>query len=454
MDETATLSKYVSDLRFEDLPPDVIALAQTAIRDALGVALYSSQLEWTQIVAAYASATGGAGKASIIATGEKVAPALAAMANGTAVHGIEMDDRSAALDLHNGAATVPAALAAAEQADATGRDLITGLVAGYEVAHRVARATQGSIRPRFYGSAIRNTIGATSAAAKILGLGADATTRAIGVAGTFAAGSEAAHGYFVKRLQGGGWPAHNALTAALLSQRGLTASPTALEEPLGLIHAFSTGSAEPNVEELTKGLGESFAIRTWETKPYSSWGGAHTSLDAVRILRNQHGIEAADIAAIAVGVSDKNLENVRMPWPVTVMEGQKHLQFLIAAQFLYDLRDPDTWKMDLDDPAVVALAAKISGDIDPVIQQNYLSDHDHGGVRMTVTTVGGREIPVEVRYSTGTEQNPLPDADLREKFRMLAGKHLSAKKVESLESYVDGLPDLSSAVDLGPFLTH
>lgn len=452
MNETKRLAEYVAGLTFADLPEDVVRLSVTAVRDAIGVALYARHLEWSRIVASYAVEMTGEGRATVLATGTKATPALAAMANGTAVHGIEMDDRSAALDLHNGAATIPAALAAAEHVGAGGRQLLVGVVAGYEVAYRVARATQSTIAPRFYGSALRNTMGATAAASKIFGSDAGRIAQALGIAATFAAGSEAAHGHFVKRLQGGGWPAHNALTASLLSQRGLTASSTALEGDHGLIHAFST-SGEPRPEALVEGLGEVFEIRGWETKPYSAWGGSHTSLDAVRTLQSKHGLTPASIACIEVGVSDKNLPHVRQPWPGTIMEAQKHLQFLIAAQFVRDLRNPDSWTPDaLHDPEIRRLADRITGGIDPVIQQNFLTDHDHGGARLTVTTVDGATIPVEVRYSTGTAQNPLSEEALREKFRLLAAKGLSADRVAALEAVLDRLPNSSEPLDLAPLI--
>jgi 2-methylcitrate dehydratase PrpD len=149
MKETERLAGFVASLRFEDLPPEVVEMAKTGIRDALGVAMFASDLEWTRLVRGYVEDTGSTGGATIWGSNRRCAPAHAAMVNGTAVHGIEMDDRSTLLDIHNGAVTIPAAVALSEHLGRSGRDLIVAVVCGYEAAYRVARATLGGIWPRF-----------------------------------------------------------------------------------------------------------------------------------------------------------------------------------------------------------------------------------------------------------------------------------------------------------------
>ena len=199
--------------------------AKLAIRDTIGVALFASGLPWSRIAFEFAKESGGDGRVSLWGSDARTTAPSAALANGTAAHGIEMDDRSHDLDIHNGAPTVPAAVALAEHAGRSGKDLILAVACGYEVGFRMARATQRGI-DRFYWVSIRSIFGATAAAAKVLGLDQWSTVNAFGIAGYMASGlwehTHDPHGTMIKRMQGGGWPANCAVTAALLAQKGFT----------------------------------------------------------------------------------------------------------------------------------------------------------------------------------------------------------------------------------------
>ncbi|WP_214110828.1 MmgE/PrpD family protein [Acrocarpospora catenulata] len=448
--ETAALARFTSALAFTDLPDDVVATAKLAIRDAVGVALFAARLEWSEIAAAHAVATSGAGPATVWGRAESLAPPAAALVNGCCVHGVEMDDRSAELDLHAGAAVVPAAWALVEARGGSGQDLLRAVVAGYEVAYRVARATKGAITPRFYGDSIRTICGAAAAAAAALGLDAERTGHALGVVGSMAGGLLEyrldAHATMVKRLQGGGWPAFCGVTAAMLAARGLTGPATVLEGRHGLVRAFAT-EASPDVGALTAALGTGFEISAWETKPYAARGGYNSTIDAVTALLREHGVDPAAVDRMVIGCSTK-IAPATHTAPRSVMAAQYDLRFVAAAAMFLDLRDPGVWSAEVvDDPRIVALLPRIHVEIDPEIERIYRTTNDHGGARVRLDLSDGRSLQRQVRHATGTPDNPMSPEELGGKFALLAGRAVRGERLAELTERLDALekqPDLGA----------
>src|SRR5262249_23932652 len=158
--------------------------------DLLGVALRGSAEPSSQPVLAMVRAQ-PPGPASLIRAGGASGAAWAALANGTAAHAIEMDDVTTESSLHPGVAVVPAALAVAEGRGADGATFLAAVVAGYEVTIRVGNALNpaSAYRRGFHPTGVAGAFGAAVTAGRLLGLDADGLTRAIGIAGTLAAGS-------------------------------------------------------------------------------------------------------------------------------------------------------------------------------------------------------------------------------------------------------------------------
>ncbi|MGB3484590.1 MAG: MmgE/PrpD family protein [Mycobacterium sp.] len=442
MRETEQLSEYIAGLKYEDLPPAVVEQAKIAIRDAMGVALYSANLPWTTIVSEFAGESGAPGPATLWGRPGSLSAPAAAMVNGTAAHGIEMDDRSAALDLHAGAPTIPAAIATAQYRGASGRELITSVVAGYEVAYRVARATQGTIT-RFYWVSIRSILGAATASAVANRLDANGLVNTLGIVGSFASGllahMQESKGTMVKRLQGGGWPSQAGVTAALLAGRGFTGPSTILEGEFGICSAFSTEKA-PNLEALVADLGSSFEIAGWETKPYAAVGHLHSTIDAISELRSRAGFDPAKVTDIQVACSTKITPNVDNNPPQSLMAAQRSLNFIAATALFYDLRDAGTWREEIiEDKRLINLVPRVTTEVDPEIEKIYHATNDHGGVRVTVTMEDGSTHTAAVRHAVGTLANPMSKDQLVGKYSLLSERTLPAEQVQALSAWIDNL---------------
>lgn len=169
---TAGLARFITDLRYERIPSEVISHVKICILDTLGCALYGSTLPLGKIVVQFVKECGAGRGALIWGDGAEVPSPNAPLANGTLVHSFELDDIYREGSLHTGAVTLPAADAMLSQVDQTsGKDFLAAVVAGFETGCRVGRANGISqLRRGFHPTGTTGTFAAGAAAAKLLRL--------------------------------------------------------------------------------------------------------------------------------------------------------------------------------------------------------------------------------------------------------------------------------------------
>jgi aconitate decarboxylase len=240
------LGAWVSELRLADIPADVVEHIKTCLIDALGCGLFGAAQPWGVIASNVAVSMSGGGASSLFGRGEKVGPGDAALANGTAIHGFELDDAHVSSSHHPGAVTVPAVLAVAEARAASGADILAALAAGYEVGLRlgicagVSHSTSG-----FHVAGTVGPFGAAAAAARLLNLTASQTAHSLGIGGTQAAGLYSARtGAMTKRFHAGR-ASQSGVVAALLAEQGFTGSLDVVEAPFGGFMSTMHGQFAP-----------------------------------------------------------------------------------------------------------------------------------------------------------------------------------------------------------------
>ena len=187
-----TLAAWVCDLRFTDIDAPTVAYARELLLDHLGCAARGGTVDTADAVARMLATVGADEGTALTAVVAKapLRPEWAVFANGVHAHSIELDDTHSASSLHPAVVTIPAALATAELEGASGEDLLTAIVAGYEVACRLGRALDPQVAygKGFHPTAIVGPFAAAAATAKLLGLSAAELANAFGIAGSQAAG--------------------------------------------------------------------------------------------------------------------------------------------------------------------------------------------------------------------------------------------------------------------------
>lgn len=443
----------MSSLQFEELPHDVVETAKLCVLDTVGVGLFSSTLPWARMAARLAAESGPGGPCTVWGATGGVTMPFAALANGVAAHGIEFDDRKPEFGLHPGCQVIPAAVAAAEHAHASGRQLLTGVTAGYEVIFRVGRASP-KLKAGLNAAAHRGVWGAVAASCNVLGLDEAQTRNAFGIAGSMASGisqygQERQHD-MVKRLVGG-WGAHCGALASLLAQTGFSAPWDVLEGRDGYLAVF--GETGRSTGELSRNLGASYGIVEREVKPYSSWGGAHAVIDAIRTIRDEAGLSAnrVRLMRISCGTTPAKRDIRR---PQSIVSAQMSLPFLAAMAVVFDLRDPTVWtEAVLSDPDVAELVDKIELEVDETTGESA-GNRSAGPrpVRVTVLTTDGKELTVAVESATGTLKNPMTPADIKAKFRIVTDSLLGDDQKKNVLKVVEGLDHLDDVSSLSRLL--
>ncbi|MBI2988736.1 MAG: MmgE/PrpD family protein [Deltaproteobacteria bacterium] len=454
MGPTIVLAEFLSKLHYEQLPSDVITKAKECVLDQLGVQLVASRFEWSRIVYSTVKALGGNPECTIVNYGDKTSAPNAAFANGTFGHGCEFDDHGPNFGHgHPGCVVIPGAVAIGEKVHATGKDLITAIVAGYEVQGRISMCCSRSVLKRGFHNPWF-IFGPVAAAAKILNLGTDGLVQAFGIAGSFAAGLRqyTKSGGETKRLHAGN-AASRGILSVLLAQGGFSAPPDILEGETGFIKAFSdTYSFEP----LTRGPSEELLILQTGFKLRPSCGGIHPITDTVLRMVEANKIEPEDIKQVTVHTNTNRIDQIgRIYEPHNALGAQFSLPFslgiaLVKRKLNLDAyMDESLWK----DPEVLGFARKVVMEVDPEANMPYVQHrpdlHHKFPGKVVLTLKDGRRLEDTNRPTKGTPPGePLSWQDVVEKFEENAATVLPSTKVQLLVETVDKLETLGDISEL------
>lgn len=442
------LADFVVSTASESIPEAIRSKTVRHILDSVGAGVAGAAAKETEILLKTLKAQGlGGGTAALWGQGETMAPVNAALFNGVSAHSFELDD-TGGCD-HSGAVVIPAAFAAADMAKAEGRvtsgkEFVTAVVLGYDVARRALESC-GAYAPHnkagFHSTGTCGTFGAAAAAARILGLDRRQTQMALGLAGSFSAGLWACvhDGAQSKRLHAG-HAAQGGLMSACLARDGFTGPAQIFEQVWGgFDHTFAKDSDVP--EAWTEGLGEVWKMHRVSIKPHASCRSTHSSVDAVDILRKEMGFGADDVEKIEIVISpfvhgmcggfDRN------PMPAA----QLSIPCSVAVDLVYgDAMLTSFSRKNRNDDRVRALMDRISFTID-----KEMPDLEEPTV--IVTLKDGRTGKRQVAVPLGSPANPLSDEGLFRKFRSVVGMVFDEASANSLIGKLMALEDCADVAE-------
>jgi aconitate decarboxylase len=434
---TIGLGKWISGLELTRVPRDVVAHLKMCLLDSLGCGLFGAAQRWGLIAGDVAVEFSRGGVSSLFARPEKVSPSDAALANGTAIHGFEIDDAHLSSSLHPGAVTLPAGLAIAEAQGASGEELLVALAAGYEVGIRVgicaglSHSTSG-----YHVTGTVGTLGAAAAASRLLRLPADQAAHALGIAATQAAGLYAARtGAMTKRFHAGR-ASQSGVIAAYFAERGFTGSPDALEAPFGGFMSTLRGQWEPGT--ILEGLGEHWESVGVGFKAYAACASAHTIIDGMRAMRDS-GLTAANLERLTIRMSKKSQLNVGWPYrPGEVISAQMNGSYAAAVALIDGDAFIDQYREDrLADPRILALLPRIEIIHDPDLDRGGAAMRHAVRIQAVLKDAGIQSASIEQRR--GSVEYPLSAIEITQKFRRLAGTSRSQAEIDELIETISGL---------------
>jgi 2-methylcitrate dehydratase PrpD len=439
---TAELSQRVVATRYDDLPEDVRELTRQCVLDWLAVTLAGSREELSRILVDEAVEQGGRPAASVIGTSVRVPTQQAALVNGAISHALDYDDVNLTMSGHPSAPVVASLLALAEARGTSGKDVIAAFVAGYETICRVGTlVAPGHYTRGFHATATVGSFGAAAACARLLGLDADKTAIAFGIAGTQAAGLKSMFGTMCKPLHAGK-AAQNGLIGATLAARGFTGRSDVLECPQGFA---ATQSPDFHPARALAEPPRGYHLRDNLFKYHAACYLTHAPIECGRKIRTEHRVEPAAIREVVLRVDGGASKVCHILAPKTGLEAKFSLRLTSALALSgIDTSSLETYSEAIaTDPSIAALRDKVSVD--------FQSAWPHAAAEMRVTLADGRVL--EARHDAG-----VPAADvsaqgrrIAAKFHSLAAPVIGARRADNLARAVDTLDTLGS---LGEITRH
>lgn len=428
---SARLAEFTAGLRYEDIPPAVLRRAEDLFLDSLASILAGAGAPPVQAIARYAAAMGPAdGPSQNLVTRTGTTPLFAAMVNAAACHVVEQDDVHNGAVFHPAAVVFPPALAVAQALGRSGRDLLTAAVAGYEAGIRIGEFLGRSHYRIFHTTATVGPLAAAVTVGHLLRLDAAQMLHALGSAGTQSAGlweflRDAADS---KQLH----TAHAAaagITAAYLAQDGFTGAQRILEGAQGLAAGMSS-DADPS--RLLDGLGQRWTLAETSFKYHASCRHTHPAADALQHVMREHGLRAADLAAVETLVHQSAIDVLGpVTAPATVHQSKFSMGTVLALIALRGHAGLTEFDAAPGDAEVAALRDKVRMTLDDEVDRAYPRRWIG---KVNVTTTDGRRLHGRVDEPKGDLGNTLSRPEIEDKVARLAryGGHATESEVRAL----------------------
>jgi len=440
------LAEAALALKPQDIPAKVRECTEALLIDVVGLCVAARN---TDYIRALKAAVDPNGPCTTIGHEGTYAPEQAAMINGTAVHGEDFDDTFEGGPVHSSATVLPGVLAACERFGRDGGSALVGMVTGIEATCRMSMVVpKGVHKSGFHPTSVLGTIGTALGVSVAMGLSRQHTVDAMGNAGSMASGiiEYLAEGAWTKRLHPG-WASQAGLQAARISAQGFLGPRTVFEGIHGLFNGFAR-SRDGNYGELTDDFGRRWEMEHITFKPYATGTMNQPYIDCALRLRS-HGAQPEDVVDVLCETAEGYLHRLWDPLeskhrPQNEYIAKFSAPFNIAVAFVTGgaglaAFTPET----VSDPRILALASKVHYVVDP---DNPYPKAYTGHVRMTLKD--GRVIEERQPYIRGGANEPLPRAEIEDKFRRNADfggwtKERSDKFLAMVPTFFDGPVDLT-----------
>lgn len=440
---TRSLGAFASAVRRENVPASAWDTVRTGFTDCVATMIAGRNepvvRTLTQVLGA-----GTTGESTLCFGAGRANAADAAWINGTAAHALDYDD--VALRGHPSTAIVPALLAEGEALGASGADLATSYVAGYEVWADLVDRERGKHHDKgWHPTGIFGPLAAAAACARLRGLDAQQATAALGIAASRASGLMANFGSMTKPFHAG-CAAHAGVIAARLAAQGMTSSPDALEHPQGFLNAVSP-AGDYDATPRTPGTPWQIVRQGLSVKKYPICFAAHRVVDATLDLVREHGVAARDVERVTVSLSVLAAKLLRNALPQTSLEAKFSIQFAVAAALLAG----NVGLTELADGYVLSEPVqRLMQRVNVVTNENYDAEAPVQSVydELEIALASGRTVKsAQVRRPRGHPSNPLRPGELWAKFSdclAAGGRERDAARLFEALQHIDTLASVEA----------
>lgn len=447
---TEKLADFIAHLDYSDLTAAVIDGAKEAVLDFFAVAIAGfCKGRLTKMLVDCALPMDGKSESTILGMNQKISALHASLINGTSGHSLDLDDGHRQAQGHPGVCVVPAALALGETTGTSGRQLLTAVVAGYEIFIRIARSMNPALFSRgFHTTGVCGTMAAAAAGAKILALNPEKISAALGIAATQSAGLLVVihSGQMMKPLNAGK-AAYNGVLSAILAQLGAAGPQNVIEEKDGFGQAFA---ADWDPELMLDNLGAQFGITECYRKLYPSCRHSHAAIDAALFLRKTEKIPAESIQKIIVTTYPAALKLTQKEnMPADEPAARFNLAFAVALALVKGRAGLAEFSMQsTGDPLIRQLFEKVHFISDPSFESKT---ENVRGAELEIIFSDNTAMKHKVLLPKGEPENPATPEDLVEKFKSCIADFWADQKTETVMQAIrdlDQIDDIRNLTEL------
>ena len=446
------LISYITSVRYEDLPREVVITAKRLVMNTLGATLAGSGAEGVKEVAELVKEWGGKPKSTVMLYGCKVPAHEAVLVNATMARALDFDEFHLHTGIHSGATVVPVALAASELCGGVdGKEFITALVVGAEVMCRMRLVPDSCIGVSGWTGEVYGAFGAAITAGRTLEITEKEMRNALGLALSQSSGTAQTiyDGVLGTRVQQG-FSARAGLLSTVLATKGITGAQNFLEGRAGFYPVYYRGM-DYDISRLVDGIGERYELLNTVTKPYPCCGFLMAPIENVINIMRHNNLSRHDISKVIVRVNQRMYNTVYAPSetkyrPQTIADAIFSLPYVLSTALLRgDMSLEDFSAEAIRDPVRLDVANKVEILVDEGIERESkelnlsLSLHS-----VELQTKDGQCFSQKMYHAKGFPQRPMTMADLAEKARKCARfavKPFPEGKVEELKGLVEHLEE-------------
>lgn len=457
MNETRTLAEWVSSLRMKDIPDTVKEHARRFLLDNFGCQIAGATLPWSKPFYDVIHKTRSGSHGTVAYYGTKLAPDDAAFINATFNHANETDDTHLKSPTHPGQIAVPCALAIAEYANASGEQLLLGVIAAYEVMIRLSWTCSPYLIYRGHHPPVGvGPFGGATAGIAIMGFDKEKAVNAYGIAGSHAAGliEYTKTGGSVKRIHAG-IPSQGGVRSVMFADAGVTGPHSIIEGEKGFCKVFAV---DYDLSRLTDGLGTKWHMLDNGIKGHSCCHLIHFALDALDVIRSKRNFGPHEVKEVRVITNSQPiLSHIgSIIEPEDILGAQFSMPFCIAMRLHHGGRRLeggngfwDFVKVDVRNPELLETARKVK--VLVASDKTRWSHVDEGGA-VEVELKDGTVLDTDYPHCWGLPENPMSQSDVEDKFRYVTSPVMTEGHQNELIAAMRRVDSIKSVSEISKLL--
>ncbi|MGK9477133.1 MmgE/PrpD family protein [Melioribacter sp. OK-6-Me] len=452
------ISEFAIDLKYEDIPAEVIYEAKRYLYDSIGCAYGAYETKDVNIIRNYFRNIGGRQESTVIAFGDKLPSAHAAFVNSQMIRSLDFNDIYWKQDPSHPSDLIPAALAVGEFSNASMKSVLTAIVLGYEFEQRLCEIAFPGIRERKWHHATLTQFVSPIVAGKLLNLDVDQMVNAIGINGShnFTSGAPASGQLSMMKNTVDPMAVFNGVISSFLAKEGFSGPEFIFEGKEGLFDCMlgwdyksrkskpvsipgleSYGEWQWKIENLFNDLGTRYKILECSMKAFPTEALTHTHISAVLSIVNKYDIQPEEIEKITVTTIARVCDILFDPQkykPKSRETADHSLPYCIAVAIVDRKITTDSFSEEkIKDPRIWSIIDKIEGVASHEFEKLFPEKQPS---KVSIVTKDGKEYSEYLEYPKGHPQNPMTDDELETKFNSLSSKVLSTQKQKEIKELV------------------